>query len=131
MSFPKLLGTCVDNLYKLKEEIAEESRRLKKLESKKNKLQVKFKELEDHIFESVTKQKLEGSQGKLARVTVKKSVVPTLKDRKKLLKFIIKEDAPELIGSISSPAWRHYLEEGKKVSGVDTFNKLSLSLNKV
>ena len=135
MANPKTLGACVDKLYRIKEKKTDLSRLIAKVAAKETRQLEKagkeYQELEAHITGLLKKEKSKGTKGKIAQVSIKKTNSPNISDRKKLAQFIIDNEAYELISSISAPAWRTYLEDGKKVGGVTKFPQNKLSLTKL
>lgn len=126
------IGTKIDQLYKLKMQIEEANKEVKKAEAKVDKLKQRYSVKEEEIFNTFDKQSLEGAAGKLARINVSRQEVPTVKNWTALYAHIKKTGEFDLLQRRpSTAACRERWKEGKKVAGVNKFIKLSLSLNKV
>lgn len=125
MKMPKKIGTAIDMLYTKKQE---------RLAAKKvlEALQAEETMLKDFIIETLPKSETQGAQGKLARATITKTAVPTVEDWKKFHAYIKKHGRFDLLQRrVATGAITDMLDEGKKLPGIKTFNKLSVSLNKV
>ncbi len=127
------VGTLVDRLYKAQQHIAEAQREVAKAERVVQQRKHKAAKIETEIRERFKKDTLEGAEGKIARVSLKKVVGPQLRDFDKLAKFIVKNDAVELLQRrISKQAWLDWLEERKQrpVPGVSKYEEIRLSVTK-
>lgn len=133
MAHPKTLGASIDKLYRVRDQIAAEKARVAELTKPLDKLKGQEKELVEHVTELLKREKVTGSHGKLAKVSLTKKQQPALKNRRALAEFIVEHEAYELIGSVSTPAWREYLEneEFGKVPGIEKFTQVRLSINKL
>lgn len=119
------LGTKIDQLFKLKQKIKVEEEKVKKLKAS-------YKEKEDELMNSVDKESLNGAAGKLAKVSIKKSVVANITDWPTFCKYMSRNKAWDMVQKrISSPAYRARLEDKKKVPGLEPFTKVSLSMTKI
>lgn len=118
------IGTKVDRLYKLKELRRETKKKLDELVSKEFKLT-------EEIINELPKDKLEGAVGRIAKCAINKKAVPTVEDWPKFYKYILRNKATDMLQRrISSAAWEERIKAGKKVPGVKSFNKISLSITK-
>ena len=125
MANVKKLGTKIDQLYRLKLKMEEAQRAAKKLEDKYN-------EEKEVMLNTISKEELGGTTGKLARISVVKSVVPTVEDWNDLYKYIYRNKAWDMLQRrVSSKAYKERLDAGKKVPGVKSFTKVSLRVNKL
>jgi len=124
--FPKSLAQCADQLF---------STRKKRLEAQKvvEKLKDRETELKNHLIDNLPKSKADGIQGKLARVTVVTKEEPQIKDYDAFRKYMNRTKRFELAYNLrpSAPAIRELWEDGKEVPGVDKFNVVTISMNKV
>lgn len=119
------IGTQIDQLWKLKE-------KKKVAESAVKEISAKIKEKEDSIFDTISKEKLEGAVGKLARCSIRKSTVGNIVDWNQFCKYMSRTKAWDMVQKrIALQAYRARLEDGKKVPGVEAFTKVSLSLTKL
>lgn len=128
VKIPKTLGACADALHKVRtERLAkqEEVEQLKKYEAA----------LSDHIINNLPKSDARGIAGKLVRVTIKKKRVPTVKDWDKFHAYILKnakKGAFALLQKrVSVTAVEEIWENGKQVPGVEAFDAITLSVNKL
>lgn len=123
--FPKALGTCADKLFEL---------RNKRLEMQKAVDAVGAEEsaLKTHIIESLPKSEASGVAGKLARVTVITKQVPQVKDWDAFYKYVKKTGQFDLMQRrLTDAAIKERWEAGKEIPGVEHFNAVSVSINKV
>lgn len=128
MKIPAKLGACADLLfslqtqrYKLQKEVEE----LKKEEA----------ELREHIINTLPKSEANGIAGKTCRVTIKKKRVAQIKDFDKLMDYVFKNRKKGGLALIqrrvNDGAVKEIWEDGKVVPGVEGFDALSLSINKL
>ncbi len=123
--FPKALGACADKLFEL---------RNKRLEMQKAVDAVAAEEsaLKNHIIENLPKSEASGVAGKLARVTVVTKQVPQVKDWDAFYKYVKKTGSFDLMQKrLTDAAIKERWEAGKEIPGVEHFNAVSVSINKV
>lgn len=123
--FPKAMGACADKLFEL---------RNKRLEMQKAVDAVAAEEtaLKNHIIENLPKSEASGVAGKLARVTVITKVVPQVKDWDVFYKYVKKTGSFDLMQKrLTDAAIKERWEAGKEVPGVEHFNAITVSINKV
>lgn len=123
--FPKQLGQCADKLYEL---------RNKRLEMQKavDAVEAEEKALKEHLIQNLPKSEASGVAGKVARVTIVTKVVPQVKDWDKLYAYVKKNNAFELLQRrLTDGAINERWDNGKEVPGVEPFNAISVSINKV
>ena len=126
------IGTKIDQLYKLKEQIELANKDVAKAEIKVNKLKAKYASLEDSIFNSFDKQSLEGAAGKLAKSSINRSEVPTVKSWPKLYAHIKRTGEFDLLQKRpSTAACRERWNNKKSIAGVGKFVRVTLSLTKL
>ena len=119
------IGTKIDQLYTLK-------LKKKDAEAVVKKIQAQITEKENDIIDTVSKEALDGAVGKLAKCTVRKSVVANITNWPDLCKYMSRYKAWDMVQKrVSLTAYRDRLEAGKKIPGVEPFTKISLSLTKV
>ena len=124
MSFPKSIGACIDQLYKLRQQ---------RLEIEKSADEVKQEEnaLEKHILDSFSKTDLDGAKGKLATAGINRSTVPNVQDWDAFYAYIKQNDAFDMLQRrVSSTAYRERLDNEEVVPGVETYEVIKLSLRK-
>lgn len=125
IKLPTTLGACADRLFTVRNERLKEQKALEPLKQEES-------ALKDHIIETLPKSKASGVAGKLARVSVTTSPVPTVEDWDKLYAYVKKTGEWDLLGrTINAEAVRLRWEAKKKVPGVGVFNVVSVSINKL
>ena len=123
--FPKAIGSCADMLYEL---------RNKRLSGQKlvDEVEAEEKALKAHIINTLPKSESSGVAGKLARVTVVTKEVPQLTDDTAFYAYVTKTKRFDLLTKrLSSAAIEELWEAGKEVPGVDHFQVVTLSMNKL
>lgn len=124
--FPKSLATCADKYYQLRQ---------KRLEMQKAVDEVAAEEraYKNHLIDNVPKSEATGVQGKIARATIVTKEEPQVKDEEAFRKYLNRTKRFDLAYKLrpSAPAIRELWEEGKDVPGVEKFNVVTVSLNKV
>jgi len=126
------IGTQVDNLYKQKLKMEEQKKVIKKEELKLEKMKRKFDEKEMEIINTLPKEKINGVVGKFCKVELVTKEYPNVVSWDKLWSYILKNKAKDLLQKrVSAVAWKERKEDGKKIPGVVTFNKKTLSLRKL
>lgn len=123
--FPKTMGACADKIYELRQ---------KRLDAQKvvDAIQAEESALREHIINTLPKSETTGVAGKLARVTVITKVVPQVKDWDAFYKYVKKNDAFDLMQRrLTDKAVQDRWEAGKKIPGVEAFQAVTLSINKV
>jgi hypothetical protein len=122
---PKTLALCADELYKTREARLVAQKAVEALESKES-------ALKEHLINNLPKSDASGVAGKLARVTIVTKVIPQVKDWDKFYKFIKKTGSFDLMQRrLTDTAVQERWDNGKEVPGVEPFNVVKVSLNKV
>jgi hypothetical protein len=122
---PKSLGACADRLYELRQQRLAVQKEVDKLAAEETFLR-------EHIINTLPKSEASGIAGKLARVTVVTKQVPQVKDWDAFYKFVKKTGSFDLLQRrLTDQAIKERWEAGKEVPGVEHFNAVSISLNKV
>jgi hypothetical protein len=123
--FPKAMGACADRLFELREKRLEEQKKVDAIEAEE-------KAIKEHIIQNLPKSEASGVAGKVARVTVITKQVPQVKDWDVFYKHIKKTGEFELLQRrLTDTAIRERWDAGKQVPGVESFNAVTLSINKV
>lgn len=123
--FPKNLGACADMLFELRNSRLAEQKKVDEIEEKEKALKV-------YIIKNLPKSEASGISGKLARVTVIVKQIPQVKDWDAFYKHIKKTGSFDLVQKrLSDAAIKERFEDGKEVPGVEMFNAVSISMNKV
>jgi hypothetical protein len=122
---PKTLGACADALY---------STRLERLRVQKeiDALAAHETALKEHIIANLPKSDSTGVAGKLARVSITKKTIPRVADWTKFYTYVAKNKAFELLQKrLGEAAIQERWDAGKPVPGVETFNVVGVSVNKL
>lgn len=123
--FPKSLAACADKLYQLR---AQRQQMQKEVDS----VEAEEKAVKAHIIDNLPKSDASGVAGKLCRVTIISKEIPQLKDDEAFFKYVKKTGRFDLMQRrLSDAAIKEIWENGKEVPGVDHFNAVTLSINKV
>lgn len=123
--FPKALGACADKLFELRNRRLAEQKKVDEIAAEET-------ALKNHIIENLPKSEASGVAGKLARVTVVTKQVPQVKDWDAFYKYVKKTGSFDLMQKrLTDAAIKERWEAGKEVPGVEHFNAVSVSINKV
>jgi hypothetical protein len=123
--FPKTLGACADRLYELRQQRLEWQKKVDALEAEE-------KALKEHIIRNLPKSEATGVAGKLARVTVVTKEVPQVKDWDAFYKFVKKTGSFDLMQRrLTEAAVKERWEAGEEIPGVERFQVVTVSINKV
>lgn len=120
------LGTRVDNLFKLRENIREKTKELDVLKQQKA-------ILEESIMQTLDDQDNSIAKGSLASVSITSTVVPSVEDWDSFYKFIRRNNAFYLLQRRANSApYRELLDQrkGKKLPGVSSVTQRTLNLRK-
>lgn len=121
----KTLADKADRYYTLRQE------RLAK-QKEVDAMQAEESALKDELINSISKAEVGGVAGSVCRVTVVTKPKPKLVDFDALIVFIRRRNAWELIRhAINEAAVKERLEAGQDVPGVEVFNVVDLSVNKL
>lgn len=122
---PKTLALCADELYKTHE---------LRLTAQKavDALQAKESAIKEHLINNLPKSDASGVAGKLARVTIVTKVIAQVKDWDVFFKYVKKTGAFDLMQRrLTDTAIKERWDNGKEVPGVEPFNAVTVSINKV
>ena len=123
--FPKALGACADKLFELRNKRLTEQKKVDEIAAEET-------ALKNHIIENQPESEASGVAGKLARVTVVTKQVPQVKDWDAFYKYVKKTGSFDLMQKrLTDAAIKERWEAGKEVPGVEHFNAVSVSINKV
>lgn len=127
-TFPKTVGGLADALHKQDLEI----KRINNLLTDAKKYR---EELVEHAFKLFENEKLEGARGKLAQVSISRSVVPQVEDPgdwPKVFRWIVKnKDFSVLQKRLAVTHIRELWDDKVNIPGVKPFTKVGLSVRKV
>ena len=122
-AFPKTLGGCADELWRLRQERLELQKQVDLIASRESALR-------EHIIQTLPKSDATGVAGALCRVAVVTKVVPQVNDWPALYAYIKKNSAFELLHRrVTDTAIRERWEDGKVVPGVTAIQVPTVSLN--
>ncbi len=123
--FPKALGACADKLFELRNKRLAEQKKVDEIAAEET-------ALKNHIIENLPKSEASGVAGKLARVTVVTKQIPQVKDWDAFYKYVKKTGSFDLMQKrLTDAAIKERWEAGKEIPGVEHFNAVSVSINKV
>ena len=116
------VGRRIDNLFSLKRKLAEANQVV-------SDIKVAITVAEEELLEVMEAEGLPKASGKDGTVSIRTSVVANVTDWDALYPYISRTKAWHLLQRrVSDPAYRELLELGKKVPGVEPFNKRTLSV---
>jgi hypothetical protein len=122
---PKSLAQCADLLYTTREERLAKQKEVDALTARES-------ALKEHLINNLPKSDASGVAGKLARVTIVTQAIPRVENWDKLYAYIKKTNSWELLQRrLGDKAVQERWDEGKNVPGVESFNVVKVSLNKV
>jgi hypothetical protein len=119
---PVPTGKLIDQYWAAREE-------KRRLEAEVKEVETVMADLEQKLMESMESEGLEKATGTKASVSISTSTVADVKDWDSFWAYIFKNKYSHLLQRrVSEPAYRELLEAGKKVPGVEPFNKRKLNL---
>lgn len=122
---PKTLALCADELYKTRELRLAAQKGVDELSAKES-------QLKEHLINNLPKSDASGVAGKLARVTIVTKVIAQVKDWDKFYAFVKKTNSFDLMQRrLTDTAVKERWDNGKEIPGVEPFNAVTVSLNKV
>lgn len=125
LKFPKTMGACADRLYELRLKRLEEQKKVKLLEDEE-------KALKNYIIQNLPKSEASGVAGRLARVTVVTKEVPQIENWEAFYKYVKKTNNFDLMQRrLADDAIKERWAAGKEIPGVNHFQAVSVSINKV
>lgn len=124
--FPATIGACVDKLFALDQTIDHIQ---KKADRELKPLKDEYAALEEHLIQTIPKEKLNGAVGKKATVQLDHPEFPNVKNWPKLYAYIVKNKAWDLLQKrVSSTACRERWSAKKVIPGVEVFRDTKLKL---
>ena len=115
-------GATVDQLIKLRE-------KKRDLEASVKSLEGQIEDMQSQLLEQMEASGTDKLSGKLGTASISTSVVANVEDWDALYPYIAKNKLWHLLQRrVSDPAYRELLDAGKKVPGVQPFNKKRLNL---
>lgn len=122
---PKAIGAAADRMY----EVRNARYKIQKIVAQ---LQEEETALAEYLIKNVPKSEASGVAGKLARVSINSKTKPRVVDWDALYTYIFKNKAKDMLQRrVSEEAVQARWDAKKKVPGVETFDVVSVSLNKV
>jgi len=123
--FPKSMGLCADKLYALRKKRIEEQNKVAELEAEEN-------ALKQHIIDNLPKSQQTGASGETANVKIVTKAVPVIEDLEKLYGYIRRTRRSDLLQKrLNESAVNEILDANKKIPGIGTFDKKSVSCTKI
>lgn len=118
------LGASIDQLWSLR-------KRIQDCEKEARELKAEFSQIETKLLRDFGDEGIDGSKGGKAVASIRTAKFPTIKNRAKLERFILKNRALDLFQNrLSSKAYFDRLENGEDVPGVEVFERVGISLRK-
>ena len=118
------LGEAADRLYSTRQARYAKQKEVDILQEEETRLK-------DFIINTMPKTDT-GAQGRIARVTIRTEVVPQVVDWERFYKYVSRTRAWEMLQRrVASTAIKERWEAGRKVPGVEQFQKVDVGLNKV
>lgn len=122
---PSTLGACADRLYKVRQERLKQQKVVDQLAAEES-------ALKEHIIQALPKSEASGVAGRFCRVSVVSKMVPQVKDWDTFYKYVKRTGQFDLMQRrLSDAAIKERWEAGKEVPGVEHFNAVSVSINKI
>jgi hypothetical protein len=118
------LGEQIDRIYLVDAKIDEAEAVVRELKQRRAKL-------ETRLLRAFDKEVIDGCKGRRGVARIRRARFPSIKDRTKFDKFVLKHRALDLFQNrISSTAYFARLEEGQKVPGITIFERIGVSITK-
>lgn len=118
------LGAQIDKIFGMDQIIRSAEGKIKDLKRARA-------ELETKLLRSFDKEDIDGCKGKRGVASIKKARFPSIKDRRKFDKYVLRNKALDLFHNrISSKAYFDRLEDGEVVPGVEVFERIGVSIKK-
>lgn len=126
MKIPKRPGACADKLYETLQKRLDLQKQVDALAKEES-------ALKQHLIDTLPKSDANGVQGKLCRVTVVVKEQPQVVDQEAFRKYLNRTKRWDLAYNLrpSPSGIREMWEDGKKIAGVEKFNAVTISMNKV
>lgn len=116
------LGVLIDKLRAKDLSIAKAEKVVKDLKTERRRLETK-------ALKAFDKDDIDGAKGKSGIANIRETRHPQIKDRRKFMKYLLKNKAWDLLQNrIASRAYFDRLEEGESVPGVEVFNSVRVSV---
>ena len=124
IKYPKTIGACIDALYQQRAERLGAQQQVDLMKKAED-------ELEQHILGQFDKVDLNGAKGRLATAGIKRTTTYNISDWPTYVAYVSKKKAWDMLQkrcAVQAVASR--FDNGEVVPGIETFVKVSLSLNK-
>lgn len=120
----KSLGKQIDAIYA-------QDRKIKAVEADLKELKRTRAKMESKLLKGFDKEDIDGCKGTRGVGHIRRAKFPSIKDRRKFNKYVLKHKALDLFQSrVSAQAYNDRLEEGEQVPGVEVFERISVSVTK-
>ncbi len=124
-AIPKKLAACADLLYTSRQDRLVEQKTIEEMKGFETRLK-------DHLIAELPKGEASGISGKVAKVAVITKQIPTVEDWDLLYGYIKKKNAFDLLNrALNTAAATERLENGEKIPGLGSFNRVDVSCTKV
>lgn len=117
-------GDLIDDLYR-------QDQAIDKIEAQLREAKKKREEIQARLLKKFNVSKLNGARGKLGTAFVKETQHPSMKNRPKLLRYILKNKAFDLFTNhVASKAYFDRVENGEVIPGIEVFKKTRVSVTR-
>ena len=118
------LGVMIDRMYDLQAQIKKAEKGVSEL--KKDKALI-----ESRLLKRFGTDDIDGCKGKRGVARISTTQHPSIKERKKFLKYVVRNEAFDLFQNrIASKAYFDRIDEGEEIPGVGVFEKVSVRVTK-
>lgn len=118
------IGQLIDRMY-------EQERLIDKAEARVKELKRQREVMEARLLRSFGTEDIDGCKGRRGVATVQTAKYPSIKDRSKFERYVIKNRAFDLFQSrITSSAYFDRLEEGEEIPGVSVYERVRVSIRR-
>jgi glutaredoxin 2 len=120
----KTLGQFSDELY-------DQDQTIKKIEKTLKEAKQLRAEVENEFLRAFEKDEIDGCKGSRSSASIRTAQYPTIKNRNKFEKYVLKKKAFDLFQSrVTAKAYFARLDEGETVPGVEVFERIRVSVRK-
>lgn len=119
------IGDLIDKLYAQDKVIGAMNAELKDAKDIRNRTEIR-------LLKRLTGSKLNGAKGRQAVAYIKKTRHASMKDRPKLLKYILRNKAFDLFtNAVATKAYFDRLDDGETIPGVEVYTNTRVNVQKV
>lgn len=118
------IGQRIDRLYEQEQLIDKAEARLRELKRQREAMQAK-------LLRSFDTEDIDGCKGRRGVASVREAHFPSIKDRRKFERYVIKNRAFDLFqGRVAARAYFDRIEEGEEIPGVKIFKRVTVSITR-